>query len=258
MTEITALIQSALSEAGPWAKDASVIFLRVGCAVGFLPAFGDQSVPMRIRLGAAVLLTIAMTPALAPLNVTLAQAWIPEMVIGVFLGLMVRIIVLALMTAASIAANASSLSQVFPTQSEPLPAIGHLFVLGGLAIGLQQGLHVRLVEYLLISYKILPAAQWTQSNLLAKMITAQGTRALELAFMLAMPFVIGGLLYNLALGAINRAMPQLMVTLIGAPALSLGSLILLALASPLLLQVWLDALNHLLMQPNTVFESLGR
>ncbi|MFC3118840.1 flagellar biosynthetic protein FliR [Jhaorihella thermophila] len=39
----------------------------------------------------------------------------------------------------------------------------------------------------------------------------------RLPFSLSAPFVIASLLYNLTLGAINRAMPQLMVTLVGAP-----------------------------------------
>ena len=41
--------------------------------------------------------------------------------------------------------------------------------------------------------------------------------AFALALGLAAPFVIAAVLYNLALGVINKAMPQLMVALVGAP-----------------------------------------
>jgi flagellar biosynthetic protein FliR len=61
--------------------------------------------------------------------------------------------------------------------------------------------------------------------------------------------VIASLLYNLALGAINRAMPQLMVSFVGAPALTLGGLALLALAAPILLSFWSDAVERALFQP---------
>lgn len=258
MTDVEELLKFGVDQATLWANDAGIVFLRVGCAVGFLPAFGDQSVPIRIRLIVAILLTAVMSPALAPLSVTIQDAFFPEILNGLFWGILVRILVLALMTAASIAANAASLSQVFPNQSEPLPVVGHLFILGGLAIAFQEGLHIRLVEYLMASYQLLPVAEWPDSRLLAKVVTAQGARAIELALMLSMPFVFVGLLYNLALGAINRAMPQLMVTLIGAPALSLGGLALLALASPLILHMWVDALNHLLTNSTKVVESLAR
>ncbi len=57
-------------------------------------------------------------------------------------------------------------------------------------------------------------------------------QAFALGFSLAAPFVIAGFAYNLALGAINRAMPQLMVAFIGAPAITAGGLLILMLAAP--------------------------
>ena len=71
---------------------------------------------------------------------------------------------------------------------------------------------------------------------LAEWGVLQVGRAFSLAFSLALPFVIAALLYNLALGIVNRAMPALAVSFIGAPALTLGGLILFALAAPLLLE----------------------
>jgi flagellar biosynthetic protein FliR len=56
-------------------------------------------------------------------------------------------------------------------------------------------------------------------------------------------------MYNLALGAINRAMPALMVSFIGAPALSAGGLALLAILMPFLLSVWVDALKATMASP---------
>lgn len=69
------------------------------------------------------------------------------------------------------------------------------------------------------------------------------------AFTLAAPFVITSLIYNVALGAINRAMPQLMVAFVGAPAITAGGLILLMLISPLILSIWLDEFNIRLANP---------
>lgn len=61
--------------------------------------------------------------------------------------------------------------------------------------------------------------------------------------------MIAGLLYNVALGVINRAMPQLMVAMVGAPAITLGGIALFAIAAPLMLQVWLSALSAYLAAP---------
>ena len=57
-------------------------------------------------------------------------------------------------------------------------------------------------------------------------------------FSLAAPFVIMGFAYNVALGAINRAMPQLMVAFVGAPAITAAGLLVLMLAAPVILHFW--------------------
>jgi flagellar biosynthesis protein FliR len=74
-------------------------------------------------------------------------------------------------------------------------------------------------------------------------------KAFSLAFVLAAPFTIAAFLYNVALGVINRAMPTLMVSFIGAPALAGGGLILIALAAPLMLAVWLVQFRAVLAAP---------
>ena len=61
--------------------------------------------------------------------------------------------------------------------------------------------------------------------------------------------MIAALIYNVAIGVINRAMPQLMVAFVGAPAITAGGLILLVLTTPYLLSVWLEALNSHLSDP---------
>ena len=72
---------------------------------------------------------------------------------------------------------------------------------------------------------------------------ARIAEAFSLAFLLAAPFVIASFIYNLALGVINRAMPQLMVAFVGAPAITWGGLALLLVTAPVLLGVWVDRLN---------------
>ena len=74
-------------------------------------------------------------------------------------------------------------------------------------------------------------------------------QAFGLAFTLAAPFAAAAMLYTLATGVINRAMPQFMVALVGAPALSFGALALLLLTAPALLAVWQSAMNAALADP---------
>ena len=78
--------------------------------------------------------------------------------------------------------------------------------------------------------------------------------AFTLAFTLAAPFVITSVVYNLALGVINRAMPQLMVAFVGAPVITFGAIFLLFLSAPLVLTVWNAEFTSFLGNPLVPFE----
>ena len=77
------------------------------------------------------------------------------------------------------------------------------------------------------SYEILPMGLPVPAEDVARWGVARVAQAFALGFSLAAPFVIAGFAYNVALGAINRAMPQLMVAFIGAPAITAGGLLIL-------------------------------
>ena len=114
------------------------------------------------------------------------------------------------------------------------------------------GLHVHIAEYLILSYDLLPPGRLPLAGDMADWGLAQVSRAFALGFSLAAPFVIASFLYNLALVVINKAMPQLMVAFVGAPALTLGGLVLLALTAPLALAVWLAMLQGFFAAPFAV------
>ena len=219
-----------------------LVFVRVGAVMAMLPVFAEQSLPVRFRLGAALGLTLIVVPAVAaPVDIS-PIANLAEATAGLLLGAGFRLFVHALQTAGTIAAQATSLSQLFAgAGGEPLSAASNLLTVAGLALAFTVGLHLQAAQALILSYAMIPQGQFPLADDVAAWGTVQVARSFGLAFTLAAPFVIAGLLYNLALGAINRAMPTLMVAFIGAPALTLGGLALLGLAAPLMLQVWLVA-----------------
>lgn len=253
---MTDLLQALLDLWGEAAAVGAVVFLRIGAAMAILPAFGEKAVPVRIRLALALAFTAIVAPAVSGIVAPVAalpggflRALGTETVIGLSLGVVLRLMILALEIAGSIAAQSMSLSQLFGVGGEPMPAISHLLVSGGLALAVLGGLHVRLAEAFILSYSALPPARLPDAGLVMQWSVAHVGWAFGLAFSLAAPFTIAALIYNVALGAINRAMPQLMVAFVGAPALTAAALALLAVAAPLGLALWADALAGLLADP---------
>lgn len=256
MNELAAIL---LELAGGQLLLVGLVFLRVGAALALLPALGDRLVPGRIRLGLALALTAVVAPSVAS-GIALpagnvgdyAFFLLAETVNGLALGFVLRLFVLALEMAGGLAAQSGSLSQMFGTSGEPMPALAHLLVMAGLALAVLSGLHVQIARALILSYGALPAGQFPAAALLRDWGVGQIGAAFALTFSLAAPFVIAGLIYNVALGLINRAMPMLMVSFVGAPALTAGTLILLAVSAPLILSAWQWAFAAHLADPFAV------
>lgn len=238
------------------ALTAVMVFLRIGAALALLPGFGEHSVPQRLRLVIALAFTAVVAPAIAP---PLAEFGLraagAEIVAGLAFGAVFRMFILALQISGSMIAQATSLSQIAGGAApDPQPAVGHLLTAAGLALAVMLGLHIRLAEILILSYQIFPLGHLPTAADLTTWGVGQTAHAFALGFTLAAPFTIAALMYNLALGAINRAMPALMVSFIGAPALSGGGLVLLALLAPLLMAAWAGALESFFANPFAVPE----
>lgn len=231
------------------------VFLRIAALSSLLPAFGEQAVSVRVKLGIALAFTFVAAPLVPPTYIVssfenLFFLSLTEIVSGLSIGLGLRLFILALQTAGAIAAQATSLSQVLGGAAvEPTPAMGYILMIGGMALAVIAGLHVKVVEFIVICYEILPIGVFAGTSDLSAWGVAQVVNAFALAFSLAAPFIVLSVLYNFALGAINKAMPQLMVAFVGAPVITLGGLFLLMLSAPAMLAIWLQAMDRFLANP---------
>ena len=239
-----------------------VIFLRVGAMVSLLPAFGEQSIPVRVRLGIALAFTMVVLPGVSdqigpyPGDIIPALPMLaPEVVTGLFFGLLLRFFVFALQIAGAIAAQSTSLSQIFggSAGADPQPAIGHVLTSAALALAALMGLHTEFAAYMIQTYLLVPVGLLVGADVVADMGLRAVSHVFALGFTLAAPFVIASLVYNVTLGVINRAMPQLMVSFVGAPAITAGGLLLLLICAPVILQIWITAFAAVIADPGGAF-----
>jgi flagellar biosynthetic protein FliR len=253
------LLQAAAAWQGVLAQFI-LVFLRVGGTMLVLPAFGETSVPRRVRLGLAVAFTLVVAPAVSsgigdkfvlPVSTGgFALIVLSETAVGIVLGFAVRLAVMALSVAGTMIGQATSLAQAFgAADAEPVPGAAHLLVVGGLALATVMGLHVDVARALVASYGAFPLGAVLPADRMLDWALGHAGAAMSLAMSLAMPFFAASVAYNLALGVISRAMPQLMLSLVGAPALSLGVLALMVAAVPAGLTHWADDAAGILSDP---------
>jgi flagellar biosynthesis protein FliR len=253
---MTGLLQELMAFGGPRALIGAIVFLRVGAAMALLPGFGERTIPSRVRLALAIAFTLIVAPGAAtgPLPESFDLGFglrllATETLAGLLIGIVLRLMILALEIAGTIAAQSTSLAQLFPGAAEPQPVVSHILVWAGLALAMMAGLHVRVCEVFLTSYSILPLGSVPDAAVMKTWALDHISSAFSLAVQIAAPFVAISFLYNVALGLINRAVPQLMVSFIGAPAIALGSMLLLILALPTGLAIWSGAFSALHADP---------
>ncbi|PVA09930.1 flagellar biosynthesis protein FliR [Pelagivirga sediminicola] len=235
----------------------AIVFFRVGPIMALFPGFGERQVPVRVKLVLSLAFTAVVAPAAqshvdpgAAADLTLGWIIIAETATGLMIGLGLRLFLLALQTAGSMAAQATSLSQILGSAgATPLPAIGHVLTMGGIALAMILKLHVHVAYMVIATYAIFPVGELPDAGAASQWGIAQVAGSFSLAFSLAAPFVLISVLYNLTLGIINRAMPQMMVVFVGAPVITAGGLVLLFLLAPVMLGLWGAALQEFIANP---------
>ena len=232
-----------------------LVFIRVSAAVSLMPGFGERSVSVRVKLAIALAFSAIVAPMInsGPPTTNLTQFFpllLTETLSGFLIGIGIRLFTMALQTAGAIAAQSTSLSQLLGgAVAEPLAAIGYILTMGAIALSMIAGLHVKATTAIILSYDILPIGMLVTGPQIAEWGVQKTTSAFQLAFVLAAPFILVSVLYNLALGAINKAMPQLMVAFVGAPLITFGGIFLLFISTPFLLSTWINALDAFLVMP---------
>ncbi len=258
---MTAIIDDLLGVGPDAIFVAALIFARVGAAVSVLPAFGEQTVPMRIKLIAALAFAFVVGAMIWPeisadiLRDRSLFLLVSETGVGLMLGLSLRLLIIALQIAGTVASQSISLSQIFGggLGPEPQPAFSTLLVVAGLAFATLVGLHVKVVMMFSVSYELFPVGSLLHPGSLADWGAGHVNFIFGLALSLAAPFVLAATVYNLGLGFISRAMPQLMVAFVGAPAISLAGLVLFMLATPMMITVWFQVFADQILAPDLGF-----
>lgn len=238
----------------PHALLFALAFARVSSICLSLPGVGERTTSTRIKVLLCVVFSISTYFSLNFENTPIPRPFLStlliEITVGILIGLILRLFILSIQTAGTIAAQSTSLSQILGSAGiDPMPAIGHVLVIGGVCLALTNDLHVKALTLFVRSYQLFPLGQGLLGADVGKWGSQNVSSAFSLAFTLAAPFIVLSLLYNVVLGVINKAMPQLMVAFVGAPFITFGGLFLLFATVPIMLATWLSAFDAVLANP---------
>jgi flagellar biosynthetic protein FliR len=229
-----------------WIALFMTVVARLSFIIFFLPGIGEQVIPTRARAFLLIGVALAITTSgfiTAPVSTDLTSLFgllVTEIFIGFALGVMLRATIWMMTIAGSVIAQSIGLSQFLAPalEHEAQTLTSNLLAMAGAAVLLSANFHVEVIVSLMRLYTDIPLGALT---LLSGPMLAQSLySAFGFALLLAWPFVVVNLLYNVSLGFINKALPSLMVAFVGAPFMVGAGTMMLALSIAGLLIAWKD------------------
>ena len=212
--------------------------------IAIAPPFGNNSVPVQVKLMLGVMLALIVAPAIPPLTdadpISLAGIMIlmQQMVIGMAMGFMVRVVFAGIEMAGEVIGLTMGLG--FATFFDPQTqgrssAISQILVLLSTLIFLTLNAHLSLFAALIESFTTIPISTSLTMGFSFQKLAIWGEQIFSISLRLSLPVVAALLITNIALGILTRAAPQLNLFGIGFPITIGVGFLMLSMVLPYML-----------------------
>lgn len=204
-----------------------ILFARVGAVLMLLPVFSEDAIPGRTRLllglgftaGLFGLLSGKVTPAIGS-ETALPGIIIAELLVGLSIGMIIRILFNAASMAGAIVSMQVGLSSALiadPAMGGQSPLLARFVSVAAAVTCLALGVHHLWIASMVQSYGLFPVGGLPPAEDFARLAVATIGNAMGLALSLAAPLIVYGIVFNVALGLAARMAPAIQVFFITQP-----------------------------------------
>lgn len=214
-----------------------LVFMRVGGAMLLMPGIGEIFIPTRVRLFIAIGVCLVLTPLVGPSLPALPASPLRlflllgnEILIGVFLGAIARILFGAMNTAGTIIAYQTGLgfAQFYdPSQGTQSALVSSFLTMIALTILFTSGMHYLLLEAIKDSYLLFPVGKLPDLSGFAEIATRFVAQSFRIGLQIAAPFLVYGIVFYAALGILTRLIPRMQIFFIALPVQLVSGFVLL-------------------------------
>ena len=227
-------------------------FCRIGGCILVLPGFSTTRVPVVFRILLALTVTIALLPVMWDQLYPKIQGTTPDYMLlcifesltGVVLGMLTRFYALGLqflgtVVTMMIGLNTPPAGDILEDTAEG--QVTNLLTFAGLMVLFMLDFHHQVFLAIAQTYETMPpgAVFDPQKALVSMVDTLAATFTVMLR--LASPFILFNVLFNMAIGFINKLAPIVPVYFISAPYMVMGGTILFYLSAAAMLSLYADA-----------------
>jgi flagellar biosynthetic protein FliR len=204
-----------------------LVFARVGAMLILMPGVGEGYIQPRIRIFFGATFALVVTPVIQPLlppepvnAVALFALVFWEVVIGLYFGVVARMLLLTMDTLGRIISFQSGLAaaQAFnPSISEQGSLIGLLLTTLSILVLFTLDLHHLMLLAVVDSYTVFEAGGAPSFEGMAEAVSRVTSSSFQVAVKFSAPFLVIGIIFFACLGILARLMPQLQIFFIGIP-----------------------------------------
>ena len=227
-------------------------FCRVGGCILVLPGFSTARLPTVIRILLALTVTMALLPIMWDQLYPKIRGTTPdyfllclfESLIGVVLGMIARLYALGLQFLGTV------VTMMIGLNSPPAPdiledsaegQITNVLTFAGLMVLFMLDFHHQVFIAIADTYRALPPGSVFDPQKALVSMTDTLAQTFYVMLRLASPFILFNVLFDLAIGFINKLAPIVPVYFISAPYLVMGGMILFYLGIASMLSLYADA-----------------
>lgn len=238
------MLTDVFSVTPEWSAHFLLVMARMTAAIVAAPLFGARSVPVHIKVGLAILLSLIVLPmssqglSEAPTDLfVLASALGTEVLLGIALGVGVMLVFQGLEMAASVVSVqiGFGIGQVFDpitgTQTGTLEQFYRILITL-IFFGING--HYLVIRGFVRTFEIVPAGEASLSSIAGDQVVPFFGTLLVSSIQIALPVFGALVLTDLALALVSRTVPQLNALVVGFP-LKIGvGLVAMVAAMPLM------------------------
>lgn len=236
--------------------------VRVAALFSIAPVIGSPMIPVRIRVIAASLVTMAIisftgdVPDVDPLSLEGVLVTARELLVGLSMGLLL-LFVFGVFTMAG-ESIAGTMGLGFALMSDPhsgvqVPVLSQFFNVLATLMFLALNGHHALFEMLVRSFEVLPVGIGLGAGSFREIALAGGF-IFKGAVMVALPALITMLSLNLVMGVMTRSAPQLNIFSVGFPITMFIGFLVVLITLPGFVSATENLLDHAFSLMLTVFE----
>ncbi|WP_110665426.1 flagellar biosynthetic protein FliR [Salinicola halophilus] len=205
------------------------------------PLWGWSSLPRQFKLLFGVAMTIAIAPTLPPMpdialvSLESVALTLQQLLIGIAMGLVLRIMIAVVQTAGEFISMQMGLgfaSFFTPDSGTNTMVLSRFLEMITLLMFLALDGHLISIEILAWTFEALPVGLVSIDTSFAETLVRWGGTIFSTGLLFAVPIITALLMINLSLGILNRASPQLSIFSVGFPITLTSGLVLMTVMMP--------------------------